>query len=152
MKKIKAADVERLQHGIDILVRVFKVRTSSNDFRNGKPLSLIDEQALLFIASVRSCNAKDLSRHLGVPPTTTSTLVSRLVKNGLINRDRTEENRRVVVLSPTQAGLTSVDAVLAEQRMHCKQMLSALECDERSRFIASVETIAAHLTGQHHGP
>lgn len=138
----KTSELERLRSGIDTLVRVLKITDAAQLPDGGKPLNTSDTQALLYIAANDGCIGIDIARLLGVSATTTSAIVDRLVRRKLINRKRTEANRRVVLLSTTASGRKAAQAILEEQRRHCAQMLEALDPAARTDFVNHVATIA----------
>ena len=137
--------IETLRAGIDVLVRVLKITDKLDLPEVGVRLSPPDTQALLFISQHPNCISGDLANHLAVAPTTATTIVDRLVRNDLVVRERTEANRRVVLLSLTTEGTRVIHTVLEEQRRHCQMMLEALPKDSRSSFVDNVERIASSL-------
>jgi DNA-binding MarR family transcriptional regulator len=50
------------------------------------------------------CKMRDISNLLNIPNSTTTSIVDRMVKNDVIQRNRTEEDRRVVFISLTEKG------------------------------------------------
>ena len=140
------SQIETLRLSIDALVRVFRV-TDSPALGPGMPkLNPPDMQALLFVARNPDCIASDLSAFLGVVPTTTSALVDRLVRQGLLLRARTETNRRVVLLRLTGQGEEVVRQIIAQQDDHCRIMLEALSGPEREAFLKAAQKISDTIT------
>ncbi|MGY6553528.1 MAG: MarR family winged helix-turn-helix transcriptional regulator [Wenzhouxiangella sp.] len=140
------AQIEALRLSIDALVRVFKI-TDSPTLGPGMPkLNPPDMQALLFIARNPGCIAADLGGFLGIVPTTTSALVDRLVRQGLLLRERTEANRRIVLLKLSAAGETVVEKIIAQQNEHCRIMLSVLSDTEREAFLSAAQKISAAIS------
>jgi DNA-binding MarR family transcriptional regulator len=72
--------------------------------RAAEKLNPSDRAALLFIGDHASCIIKDAGDYLGLTATTTSSLMERLVRKGLVTRSRTEDNRRIARLALTAAG------------------------------------------------
>lgn len=82
-----------------------------------------------------------LRTQIGVSPATMSGLVDRLVKRGLLSRERLQTDRRVVELSLTPAGsrmLLQAPAPLQEQVL---ERLQQLPTEERHAILASLEHI-----------
>jgi DNA-binding MarR family transcriptional regulator len=52
----------------------------------------------------KSCNMKDIIENLGLPSSTATRQVDKLVKLNLIKREIPSENRRTVILSLTDSG------------------------------------------------
>lgn len=143
---IKSEELDRLRAGIDTLVRVLKITDAAELPDGTTKLNPTDSQTLVYITQNEGCISTDISKLLNVSPTTTSAIVDRLVKRELVLRERTETNRRVVLLSPTQQGKSAAEAILDEQRLHCAQMLGALDPEVRSDFINHVTTIASKIS------
>lgn len=141
-----ATQIETLRLSIDALVRVFRVTDSPALGRGMPKLNPPDIQALLFVARNPDCIAADVSAFLGVVPTTTSALVDRLVRQGLLLRARTEANRRVVLLQLTEMGEEVVRQIIAQQDDHCRIMLEALSETERETFLKAAQKISTAIT------
>lgn len=101
--KIQDAQITELRTAIDAIVRMFKI---GDDIAAGTTAKLnpSDVQTLLFIGTHDLCTGTDIAGFLGVVPTTASAIIERLVKRGLVVRNRTEANRRIVQLSLTGDG------------------------------------------------
>ena len=143
--KVRADQIETLRAGIDVLVRVLKITDRLSVPDSELRLNPPDTQALLFIARHPQCISSAIGELLGVAPTTTTTIIDRLVRQDLVLRTRTEANRRVVLLALTPLGEGVVEKILEEQRRHCERMLDALPAEARPRFVANLQTIAEHL-------
>ncbi len=61
-------------------------------------------RALIYLSGRRETPATELSVHLGISHAATTDLIDRLASRGLITRDRTEEDRRLVLANITPAG------------------------------------------------
>ena len=145
MAKPSIAQIAELRTAIDAMVRAFKITDDVVVGSAGK-LNPSDVQALLFIRDHDLCIASDISAFLGVVPTTSSAIIERLVRRGLVVRDRTEANRRIVQLSLTRSGRQTTDAIIEEQNSHCAQMLARLEPAERGGFVRAMTKIASDLS------
>lgn len=138
--------IDTLRLGIDSLMRRFKIAEAKLAAEGDLKLNPIDIQALLFIADHPGCTANAVGQHLGVVPTTTSALLDRLVRQGLILRERVESNRRIVHLSLPEAGHERVKRIIETSNAHCRAMLEALKPDERTRFVNAVTKIANSIS------
>jgi DNA-binding MarR family transcriptional regulator len=76
------------------------------NIRKGEPSERIAEEAAILnlIGDERTCNMKHLTDELGLPPSTATRQVTRLVELGLIERRTPQNNRRTVLLTLTQKG------------------------------------------------
>ena len=61
---------------------------------------------LKIIADHDTCKAADIAHLLDISPAATTTILDRLCKNGWIERDRSEKDRRIVWLKLTERGTT----------------------------------------------
>ncbi len=137
--------LESLRSGIDVLVRVLKI-TDAAQLPDGKPpLTPSETQTLAFLAAHQGCIATEIARFLNVSATTVSSIVDRLVRRGLVKRERTEENRRVVLLFTTDEGNEAAAAIINEQLNHCEKMLNALAPPDQKIFVDYITTIAENL-------
>ena len=137
--------IDTLRLSIDALVRVFRITDSPALGPDAPRLNPPDMQALLFVAQNPDCISADVGAFLGVVPTTTSALVDRLVRQGLLLRARTETNRRVVLLRLTDTGEEVVRKIVAQQNDHCRVMLEALSETERDAFLSAARKIATAI-------
>ena len=139
--------IDTLRLGIDSLMRRFKIAEAGSAAEDDDlRLNPSDIQALLFIADHPGCTARAVGQHLGVVPTTTSALLDRLVRRGLVLRERVENNRRVVRLNLLQAGRERVRRIIETSNAHCRAMLEALKPDERTCFVNAVTKIASSIS------
>ena len=136
-----------LHRSIATIVRVLKileppVQTAHGELR----LSPADVQALRFLAENPEAMSSALAQHLGVAPTTATSVADRLVDRGFAERKRPVANRRIVALSLTPAGLEALSRLEVETRATCARMLDALPPDDRPLFVSSMETIAQEIS------
>lgn len=67
-------------------------------------LSLFELLALMMSEKYQSVTMSSLAQGMSVPMSTATGIVDRLVKKGLLDRDRSEEDRRVVIVYLTESG------------------------------------------------
>jgi DNA-binding MarR family transcriptional regulator len=125
----------------DTFTRRYKLAEASGP---DKPLNEIDKQTLLYVADHSACGPSDVARFLGVANTTISSATDRLVKRGMLGRDRVEGDRRAVALRLSDAGEAYVAAQLRAHRDMYRMMLVRLSAAERDRFIAMISKIVYH--------
>lgn len=83
-------------------------------------------RALVVLASRGPQRVVDVSGELGIDPSTGTRLCDRLVRKGLVRRQRSTSDRRVVRVTLTPAGRSLVDQVTVRRR------------EELSRIVASM--------------
>ena len=77
----------------------------------------------------------DLADALGVPLSTATHTVDRLVKKGVVARDRSEQDRRVVQLELTEQGKRLQEVFRSKRRSLAREMLAPLSPGEREIFL-----------------
>ena len=105
-------------------------------------------QTLRFVSDRDGCKLSDLGAHLGIVPTTASSLVDRLVDRGFLERARPETNRRAVSLHLTEDGRTAFGRLEAEERATMQIMLEALDESEQAAFVETMTRIADHVSNK----
>lgn len=137
---------ERLQTAISAIMRALKVAEPALQKSYGQlRLAPSDVQALQVIAAQPGAMSGALAQQLGIVPTTATSIVDRLVRRGLVRRERPETNRRVVALWLTPAGEAAVARIAQEERAASRAMLDALDPGEHETIVNAMERVAAHL-------
>lgn len=70
-----------------------------------KTLAKQDLISLLMIERVGECTMTQLAEHMNFPTSTMTGIVDRLVKKGFVERYRSEQDRRIVLINLTDHGL-----------------------------------------------
>ncbi len=139
--------IEQLDTAISTLLRVLTIderRLSSN--LGSAPFNPIDLETLSFLHRHPGSLAKDAANYLGVRSTTMQSIVDRLHRRGLLQRDKTALKGRAVALSLTDEGMKFRQQVHAQNLKNCEQMLASLSTQDQSRFIENITRIAATLS------
>jgi len=139
-----AEQLRELTLAFERFTRRFKVAEATAAISNS--LNALDVQALLFINDNPACMLGDVARHLQVAPTTMSSSADRLVRRGMIERQRPETNRRSVALTLTEAGQATVTGYMDGYQHACAAMLEPLDQQERDDFVRLTLKIAQHET------
>lgn len=131
---------EQLAIAFERFTRRFKVAEATAAMQNA--LNALDIQALLFIAEHPQCSLGDVARELQVALTTMSSSADRMVRRGMIERQRPEANRRSVALTITEKGREAVEGYMDGYRASCRAMLDALDTPDRLVFLRLTEKIS----------
>jgi DNA-binding MarR family transcriptional regulator len=99
-------------------------------------------QTLHFVGLHPDCSSAALAGFLGVSPTTTQSVIDRLIKRGLIIRQPSNADKRAVALNLTHEGEAMRAAINRQDQRNCETMLAALPEAERSQFVAKMAQIA----------
>lgn len=109
-----------------------------------RPLNELDKQVLLFTSDNPGCGPSDVARFLAVPNTTISSATDRLVKRGLLDRDRIETDRRAIALRLSKNGERTAVALRQVHQNLYRMMLQRLSPIEREQFISIITKIVYH--------
>lgn len=111
-------------------------------------LTIAQMRCLRVLSHQENCTMRDLSRHLGVRPSTACELVDALVKTGMVRRDSDPQDRRVVRLNLAPKGRRLKDKHGADRRAHLRAAIENLSDEERHAVVGALETLAGVLQGE----
>ncbi|WP_343601073.1 MarR family winged helix-turn-helix transcriptional regulator [Mycobacterium sp.] len=110
----------------------------------GSPPGALSEShtELLWVVARRpGISVSMAAAELGLVANTASTLVSKLVDNGVVDRDVDPTDRRVCRLWPTAAAQQIVDASAAARRVLLAEVLGELEDDQIAALTGGLEVL-----------
>ena len=96
---------------------------------------------LEFLREHGPCPVHELADALHLQLSSTSGLVDRLVKMGMVRRERTEADRRVVLLSLTAKGRNTVEKDLEQKKKGFRGFCKPLSAEERYELIEMIRKI-----------
>jgi len=134
---------EQLEFLLTELVRL-QMRVYNSRFR-GTGLNQSQVAALVHLERSEQLSQSDLARRLGMKKAAAGTLIEGLEGKGLVERSRGRDDRRVQLVSITDAGRRVVDDVdhMAEQLgLDYRQGISR---EERAQFVATLQRLRANL-------
>jgi len=83
---------------------------------------------------------------LQLSPAGASQMIERLVKQGLVQRSETPDDRRVRLVHLTKAGRQVVDEIIRAQQGWLEQLLSALTGEQRAAVSRALRTLTTQAT------
>ena len=98
-------------------------------------------RALVFLDSGEAVTMSHLADSLGVPLSTATHTVDRLVSKGLAERNRSEEDRRVVEVQMSEYGRKLQESFRAKRKVVAQSWLEPLTDSERELFLELMEKI-----------
>ena len=104
-------------------------------------------RALVVLASRGPQRVVDVSGELGVDPSTGTRLCDRLVRKGLVRRQRSTADRRVVRVTLTPAGRSLVDQVSARRREELSRAVAQMPGRWPAGVVEALHAFAA-VTGE----
>jgi DNA-binding MarR family transcriptional regulator len=139
-------EVKALREHVSTLLRLFLINEKVFPSAGGQASYSVHEfQTIGFVAHHPGCMASTVAGFLGVAPTTMTSLLDRLVKRGLVHRERPETNRRAVALTLTVEGDALFQAILTQDYANMIAMLAALDDAERPVFLRCMDKIAGRI-------
>jgi DNA-binding MarR family transcriptional regulator len=108
-------------------------------------LTLAQMRCLRVLAHEENCSMRDLSRHLGVRPSTATELVDSLVRGGYAQRNPDPQDRRVVRLSLAAKGRRMHQKHREHRRKHMRSVIENLTDEQRGAMLGALETLMSVL-------
>ena len=84
---------------------------------------------------------KDLSKQYSIPPSTLTGIIDRLENKKLIERLRTNIDRRTIELVATPEGKTAVEKHIKEDKLFSKNLFNALEQEKKETLKELLEEL-----------
>jgi DNA-binding MarR family transcriptional regulator len=110
-------------------------------------LTMAQFRTMAFLYRQSGCSLRALAVHLGVTPPTSSTLVDRLVRRGVVSRTPSQVSRREVALRLTRRGRTQFEAAKGAARRQTAIVLGTLPDVSLRRLVRDLDALAAVFTG-----
>lgn len=108
-------------------------------------LNVPDLVAMDLIGRQDNCIMSHVAQELGSPMSTVTSVVDRLVKGGLVSRERGTDDKRSIRLVPTKLGRKLLATLSEEQRRNCEVVLAALKPKERDIFVSLIAKAASAI-------
>ncbi len=110
------------------------------------PFNPIDLETLSYLHRHPGSVAKAIAAYLGVRSTTMQSVVDRLQKRGLLQRDKSALKGRAVALTLTKEGMAFRQHIHVQNLKNCAQMLEYVPENERANFVQNMSKIAAKFS------
>ncbi|PWE32560.1 MarR family transcriptional regulator [Maritimibacter sp. 55A14] len=108
-------------------------------------LTAVQFRVLQIVAETGCCTPKDISTRMGVSQATVTSLVDKLQAHGMVDRARSEADRRQMNISITARGRETIaNAPDALQQRYVRQF-EALEDWEQAMLVSALERVADML-------
>ncbi|ANB35475.1 MarR family transcriptional regulator [Rhodovulum sulfidophilum] len=108
-------------------------------------LTAVQIRVLQIVAETGQSTPKTIATRMGVSQATMTTLIDRLVAKGLVDRRRSEADRRQMIIAITALGRESIDR--APDPLHDRYVIAfeKLPDWEQAMLVAALERVAALL-------
>jgi DNA-binding MarR family transcriptional regulator len=115
---------------------------------HGLGLSAGQELLLMLLWDKEPRSQAELTRELAIEPPTTSKMLSRLERGGLIARKRSESDRRTVLVTLTEAGRALEGPVNAAWRTLEEDTVAALTPEEQDELLILLGRVLESLAAK----
>ncbi|TCP38723.1 MarR family winged helix-turn-helix transcriptional regulator [Rhodovulum marinum] len=112
-------------------------------------LTAVQIRVLQIVAETGTSTPKAISARMGVSQPTMTTLIDRLVAKGLVERRRSETDRRQMNIFITPAGRDAIDRAPDPLHDRYVEAFDALPDWEQAMLVAALERVAALLDAGH---
>ena len=104
-----------------------------------KELMIID-----FVGKKKMCIMRDIAEFLNAPVSTLTSIIDKLVRKKQLNRERSDEDRRIVNVLLGSEGQNTYDVFDGSKYFMSSSMLSALDEKEQDEFIRLMSKISTN--------
>lgn len=124
-------DFENIEDSLFELLDQVKVLISQELWENIL-LNCTKNEMLVLMLMYRSSevNMSQIAEYIGVPLNTATGIVTRMEKKHMLARVRSEEDKRVVLISLTEAGQTQINTMMQAAMTYGQKVLTALSVEE----------------------
>jgi len=138
--------VDRSEASLAALRRVLRAaELDGREQAQAAGLTPVQLRVLHLVAERRGTTATAIARRLRVSQPTVTALLDRLAAHGMVERQRSEKDRRQTHIVPTARGQAALTATPATLEARYLRRFRALEPWEQSQLIAALERVADML-------
>lgn len=112
------------------------------------PFSLAEARVLLEIDAAGECTARDLIQKIDIDPGYLSRMMSRFIRNGLVDRSASSSDGRAKILSLTGKGRNAFLQMSETSNFQIMQLLGQLSESDQKELVRSMHAIKAILSHQ----
>ncbi|MCA1777317.1 MAG: MarR family transcriptional regulator [Paracoccaceae bacterium] len=108
-------------------------------------LTPVQVRVLQIVLSRESVTPKDIAKQMGVSPATVSTLLDRLAAKSMVERQRSEVDRRQTNILLTKTGRNAIEGMPDPLQQKYVDEFEALEDWEQAMIVAALERVVSML-------
>ena len=139
--KSRKALAQRLSDGLEYMMMQFK-SIDVNCMQIKSDLSSRDLNLISFVGREDNVIMKDIADELGVPMSTATGIVDKLVQKGYLKRKYSPSDRRIVLIDLDDEGQEAYDLFAKMKQTASTKILSMLSDEDAETFIGYLERIA----------
>lgn len=133
-------NVAALQQQMVALVRAFGLH-QPDQTPCGQAVPVAEAHALQELARAAPLSQRELAAWLRLEKSTVSRLVAQLEAKGWVERERSTEDARVLLLRLTEAGQRIADQIAAARQTRFAKLLGAIPEAQRAEVVAALATL-----------
>lgn len=142
---MQTQSADQLTRYLNVLGNLFDIPSQSPTSLSHIALSKRDCRVILVIGQAGEIKMRDLATHAKLSVTNLTGVIERLLKQGLVHRERSTEDRRIVNVSLSEAGLLEYAQEQEKFRQVSLAILNALEPHEQVMMLAMMRKVAEGL-------
>lgn len=104
-------------------------------------LSLQEIRAIEFLGRTGPSKMRALADYLRLAVSSTTALVDNLEAKGAVKRERSLEDRRVILLQLTEEGIRNYQITLDAYEQFCQKLLMTLDMEDQSKLLTIFDKI-----------
>jgi DNA-binding MarR family transcriptional regulator len=143
--EVETKAIEQFRAKLREIERTVWLQTKSEALCCG--VTMAQCHAILEIGAAGELNLKDLAARLGLDTSTLSRTVESLVKDGLVERTQSTEDRRATVIKLNEGGRAARDRINKTWNQICRDMFQSIPREKHAPLIESVSILADLLSG-----
>ncbi len=125
---------------------VLAMARHENNYLTKGVITLPQVWALRYLSRQRECSMRELADFMKMGLSSVTGMVDRLVKQGLAERRRTKQDRRVVFVDISLRGRKVLREMLEQRRITTLKLFESLTAEERSTYLCILEKLVKKLS------
>lgn len=141
--------MDRTDQSLIAIRRIFRAtEIYGRELAKAAGLTAVQIRVLQIVDENGQATSKEISQRMGVAQATMTSLVDRLVAKGMVERRRSEADRRQTNIFITEAGRAAVKKAPDPLQQRYVKQFTALEDWEQAMIVASLERVASMLDAE----
>lgn len=139
---VRAEDVEPVVEATRLIAGLIAASLASLE----PPLTM-PQWRVLVLASESNCNVSAVAEDLGVHMSNATRTCDRLVRAGLLERQRTDVDRRQVLLVLSDAGRRLYEVAMGYRRRRLEALMAQMDPEDRAALARTTALLVAAANG-----
>ncbi len=136
-------EIKRVIGDLGMMHRFFKSLFNQETMMHQQlPINLTQQKVLMFIKHHEMSNMSQISKMTGIEKGSFTTTADHLIKYGLVERVRSEKDRRIISLTLTKEGNKVAEEIIEAVDTYAKKQFDVLSLEEKEAFIKALGIIS----------